>query len=305
MGKAATGSRPSAASPDQRKAAADRAAAARARVERNQRRRRLFTLIGVLLGAVVVLAVMVVVRVASGGGTSSSGAKATTAADPVVAAVSSVPTAVFDAVGLDSVKLTPSGTSGPLLTSGGKPEVLYIGAEYCPFCAAERWAVAVALARFGTFHSLGQTTSPPAPEVYPDTATLTFHGATYTSRFLTFVGKETRTNQVVNGEYTALDPLTDAEATLFRKYANGIPFLDIGGRYLLNGATYDPGVLAGKTHAQIAEALSRPGSAIAQAVDGSANQLTAAFCRLTGQQPAAVCTSAGVRAAAGALAGRP
>ncbi len=32
----------------------------------------------------------------------------------------------------------------PALTSGGKPQIVYMGAEYCPYCAAERWAMVVA-----------------------------------------------------------------------------------------------------------------------------------------------------------------
>ena len=48
----------------------------------------------------------------------------------------------------------PTTITGAPLTSGGKPEMLYIGAEYCPYCAAERWAMIVALSRFGTFSGL-------------------------------------------------------------------------------------------------------------------------------------------------------
>src|SRR5438309_707950 len=44
--------------------------------------------------------------------------------------------------------------SGPLLTFAGKTEVLYIGAEYCPYCAAERWSLVVALSKFGSFSGL-------------------------------------------------------------------------------------------------------------------------------------------------------
>ena len=36
------------------------------------------------------------------------------------------------------------------LTEAGLPEMLYMGAEYCPFCAAERWAMVMALSKFGT-----------------------------------------------------------------------------------------------------------------------------------------------------------
>src|SRR5262249_28761649 len=70
--------------------------------------------------------------------------------------------------------------TGPALASGGKPEMLYIGAEWCPYCAAERWAMAVALNRFGTFSPLKGIHSS-ATDVFPNTATLTFHQAKYTS----------------------------------------------------------------------------------------------------------------------------
>src|SRR5438876_6623085 len=36
----------------------------------------------------------------------------------------------------------------------GKPVVLYVGAQYCPFCAAERWALVLALSRFGHWAGL-------------------------------------------------------------------------------------------------------------------------------------------------------
>ena len=36
---------------------------------------------------------------------------------------------------------------GASLTSDGKPQMLYIGAEFCPYCAAMRWSMAVALSK--------------------------------------------------------------------------------------------------------------------------------------------------------------
>jgi hypothetical protein len=62
-------------------------------------------------------------------------------------------------------------------------------------------------------------------------------------------------------------------------------------------------VLQGKTQAQIAAALSDPNSAIAKAVDGTANLITAAVCQLTNGQPGAVCQSSGVTTATAALGG--
>ena len=52
---------------------------------------------------------------------------------------------------------------------------------------------------------------------------------------------------------------------------------------------------------QIAGALSDPTDPGTQAVLGAANELTAAVCAVTGQQPGPVCTSAGARAGAARL----
>ena len=87
--------------------------------------------------------------------------------------------------GADGRRTRPR-SAAPALTSGGKPEVLYIGAEYCPYCAAERWAVIVALSRFGTFSGLAPIRSAAKDgggnaEPYPLTPTWTFAKASYTS----------------------------------------------------------------------------------------------------------------------------
>jgi thiol-disulfide isomerase/thioredoxin len=83
-----------------------------------------------------------------------------------------------------AVNNPPKRISGQaVLNDNGKPLIVYIGAEYCPYCAAERWAAVIALSRFGTFTGLGQTHSS-SSDVYPDTATLSFHGAVYASQYL-------------------------------------------------------------------------------------------------------------------------
>ena len=69
-----------------------------------------------------------------------------------------MPASTLDAVGDGSGAVTAKPTdhqpARAPLTANGKPEVLYMGAEYCPYCAAERWAMIVALSRFGTFSGL-------------------------------------------------------------------------------------------------------------------------------------------------------
>ena len=250
---------------------------------------------------VIVLA-LVVVKVLTGAGKPSSGKSATDAAPAVSRAVSSVPAAAFDAAAKQNGTVAPKRLpAGPALTADGKPRVLFIGGEFCPYCAAERWPLAVALARFGTFHNLGQTNSSPN-DVYPSTPTLSFHGATYTSDYLSFTGKEAQSNKVEGNSYAALDTLSPADQVLWKQIGNdGYPFLDIGGRWVSLQASYNPQLLHGLTHPQIAADLSDPESTVGRTILASANEVTAAICTLTHGRPTAVCSSAGVTSAATTL----
>lgn len=286
------------------------AASARARLvaeqERAARRRRSLILV-VLPLAVVLVAVGVLVAVRLfGSRTHTAGPAAVAGEDAVISKVVSVPASVLDVIGVGSAS-PPKPISGPPLIDNGLPRVLYVGAEYCPYCAAERWAMVVALSRFGTFKGLGQTASAADIEL-PNTPTLSFHGSSFTSSTVSFTGVETESNQVVDGQRAALDTLSATDQQTFSTYdrppyvdsasAGSIPFVDIGGRYLISGASFSPKVLQHKTHLEVATALSDPNSDIAKGVDGTANLITAAICASTNQAPAPVCGAAGVQAAA-------
>lgn len=257
------------------------------------------------MGAVVIaVAVAIVLGVSLGSrqnGTPAESAPApTTSAAPaaVLSKVTSVPASVFDAIGPGSAEVAPSKVSAPTLTQSGKPLITYIGGEFCPYCAAERWPLAVALSRFGTLNGIGEATSAPSPEVYPSTSTLSFHGATLTSDYIALDAKE-----IFDEQHNPLDKLTASENDLLNKYdappyqqtAGAIPFVDIGGVWLLSGAEYDPGVLKGLSHQQIADDLSNPDSTVAKNIIGTANVLTVAICEQTGGKPASVCQSTGVK----------
>jgi hypothetical protein len=213
----------------------------------------------------------------------------------VTAGATGVPAAVSAQVGAGAATAAPSAITGAPLTDGSNPEILYIGAEYCPYCAAERWALVAALSRFGTFTNLSLTHSSSA-DVYPDTQTFSFDGASFTSPYLTFEAVETATNQLGdNGEYQPLETPTPAQEAVWLRLdpKESIPFVDIGGRYLITGATYDPGVLQGRSATQIAAGLADPSTPIARGVLGAANAITAAICEVTGTQPAACRAAAG------------
>lgn len=215
------------------------------------------------------------------------------ATQQVVSAISSLPASELDAVGKGSANNLIKAVSGTSLTGpAGRPEVFYFGAEYCPYCAAERWPIIVALSRFGTFSGL-KTTSSSSSDVYPNTPTFTFHSATYTSRYVDFQSVET-----TDRDRKPLESPTAAQQALVSRYdtSGSIPFVDFGNKYALSGATYLPDVLSGMSWQAVADSLAQPDSAQAKAILGSANLITAAVCRMTADQPATVCTSAAIQA---------
>jgi hypothetical protein len=263
------------------------------------------------VGAVVVV-VLVMVVLSVSNHEQAPPTPGTSGAGTVIAAVTSVPASALDAVGAGEGISSPAriAAGAPAVTLDGKPEVLYIGAEYCPFCASERWPTVIALSRFGTFSGLGLTTSS-STDVFPSTPTLTFHGATYSSDLISFVGVEMNTNQLTASGlgYEPLDTLTPEQLQLMQTYdvppytsqSGSIPFVLIGNRFAIAGSSYPPDVLQGKTWEQIASALSDPSSAIAKQVLAAANVVTASICELTSGQPTSVCTAPGVTSAAALL----
>ncbi|HEY7136381.1 MAG TPA: DUF929 family protein [Acidimicrobiia bacterium] len=255
----------------------------------------------IVLAVVIVIGVSLVAAVVAGnsGTSKSSGSTSQPAPAALVQKVTSVPASVLDQVGAGSVTTLPKSISAPALTTPtGTPRIVYMGAEYCPYCAAERWGMLVALSRFGTFTGLRVTRSA-SNDVDPNTQTFSFHGSSYQSTYLSFEPVELETNQLSNGSYTKLDTPTAEQQKLIGTYdvppnassAGAIPFIDFGGKYLVSGASYDPGVLQGKSADAIATALSDPSSAVAKGAVGTANVMTAAICTLTHDQPATVCSA--------------
>jgi hypothetical protein len=210
----------------------------------------------------------------------------------VVGQLASIPTSDFEAVGQGSANNLLKPVSGTALTGAtGKPLVLYIGAEYCPYCAAQRWPLIVALSRFGTFSGLHTTTSS-SSDAFPDTPTFTFHGATYTSDYIDF-----RAVEESDRDQQPLETPSTADQQVYGKYGAGsIPFIDFGNRYVMSGATYSPDLLSGASWQAIADEVRDPSSAQARAIVGSANLLTAAICKTTADKPASVCSTQGIQA---------
>ena len=285
-----------------KKAASERIAAQRAAQQRAARKRNLLMAGGGILAVVLVIGGIVIAGLHTKKGTGSS--DVLTASSAVTQAIAKAAASTTGQPDLSTVSGPPAVLTGDALTaSSGLPEVLYVSAEWCPNCGGTRWPLAIALSRFGTFSGLGTTysSSTDSPSHIP---TLSFRNATYKSSYVDFVGKEQ-----VDGNNKPLQKLTAAETALFDKLGTtagssgpGYPFIDFGGKWKQNGASYDPSILAGMTPDQVAAAMTNASSKPGAAIQATADVFTAVICDTTGGKPANVCKATSVASATTALA---
>ena len=253
--------------------------------------------------AVVVVILVVFVVLAASAPTIVPDALAPQSVVSEVTGVSPSTLATVGSGGLsDPLQKLPTSTAA-LTGSGGKPEVLVVGEDSCPFCAFERWGLVVALSRFGSFSNL-HITSSSSGDVYPNTDGLSFHGSSYSSSYVDFQGVEVKDrdgNDLQTPTATEQAILNSFDIAPYSSQAGGLPFIDLGGRWVASGdpnidyevsgqtVTQAPELLEGLTWQQIGASLSSSATYQAQAILGDANYLTAAICEITGNQPGSVC----------------
>jgi len=166
------------------------------------------------------------------------------------------------------------------LAEDGKPIVFFMGAQFCPFCAAERWAFVRATSRFGTWTGLGPLSS---------------QAGSYRSDLVSLHHKE-----VADLEGNPLQPLVGIEQDLVNRYdpSGGFPFVATTGdpgQYTV-GLSYSPALLQGRRFADVqADVGADSTTPASRAVNGEADAITALICRLTNNQPATVCGQASIR----------
>lgn len=195
---------------------------------------------------------------------------------------------VSNAVGIGvASKTNVKALNNQPLTVNGKPEMLYIGAEYCPYCAAERWGMVIALMRFGSFSGLRLMTSDPN-DYSPNTPTFTFYNSTYSSPYIYFVPVELTTNN-----QSTLQTPNDSESYLLAKYDpnGGIPYILFANKTILLNANYDPySIIDTKNWTVIAQELHNASTVQSLAIVGTANLITAQICIMDNNTPSSVCS---------------
>jgi len=157
----------------------------------------------------------------------------------------------------------------------GKLFVFFMGAEYCPYCAAERWAIVRALSKYGQWTGLKQTMSAARDEPFLNLPTYDLIEATYTSQHIEFVARE-----IKDREFKPLQKLLKTEEKLVRKYnpEKKIPFLLIGGRFMQIEAGFSPKIFIGHTFRQTETELKKIESDIRKTIDDEASIISALLC---------------------------
>jgi len=164
---------------------------------------------------------------------------------------------------------------------GGKIFVFFLGAEFCPYCAAERWAVVRSLQKFGQWDGLKQTISAARDQPFLNLPTYDFTKATYNSPHIEFVARE-----IKDREFKPLQKLLKTEEKIVRKHNSKkeIPFLLIGGRFMQVGSGFPPKIFIGHTFRQTETELKKVESEIRKTIDEEANVISALLC-LSGLPP--------------------
>ncbi len=185
--------------------------------------------------------------------------------------------------------------SGQPYMAGTKPIIVYVGADYCPYCAFQRWPLVLALMRFGNFSSLQYMLSS-SSDAYANSPTFTFHGSKYASDHIVFQPYEQK-----DRAQQPLDTVPSNYTTVFNQFGSSYPFINFADRYVMQGSFYFPDVLGGKNWTQIAQLLATKNQ-LSNEVIGSANAITAAICKLTGGTPSSVCQNSTIAGLTTALA---
>ncbi|GCE25460.1 hypothetical protein KDA_09440 [Dictyobacter alpinus] len=265
------------------------------RVQRQRSSRNTWLLIG---GIIVALVLIIAGFIYFGEQQKASVVK--TATPNIFKSVTTVSPDLLSRVGTGGLESTISPILKPvkgapvLKGPNGKPQVFYMGGEFCPYCAAQRWAMTIALSKFGSFEK------PLTPIVSSESnvPTYSFYKSSYKSQYLDFVpvevsdnGNPPQTLEALTTEQQQLVKTYDAPPYTSAQSAGSFPFISIGNQYVSAGSYFPPTLLVGHTYDDIINQMKDPTSDISRGMLGSANYMIAQICKITNNQPGDVCNA--------------
>ena len=179
----------------------------------------------------------------------------------------------------------------PLKRESGKSLLFFMGAGFCPFCAAERWAIVIALQNFGKWEGLVETKSADHDEKYLSIPTVSFVRAKYESAYVEFIGRET-----ADRNFEPLQELDEKDLEIFDAFNPDqiIPFLLIDGQFMQVGSGYSPQILEGIDHYKVKVELSNPNSPLGKAIKLESDNITALVCKCIGYK-ASACSAENIK----------
>jgi hypothetical protein len=162
--------------------------------------------------------------------------------------------------------------SEPYKRNSDKVFVYYLGAGFCPWCAAERWSIVEALKHFGGWEGLTLDKSAEKNEPFLNLPTYNFHGAKFKSDYVDFIGKEFQ-----DRNFQDQDLLTDVDNVILDNYnlQGVIPFIFIAGKYIRIGSGPKPQQLNGLTHDDVKKQLESKNTDLANVIYDEANHIAA------------------------------
>jgi hypothetical protein len=180
----------------------------------------------------------------------------------------------------------------PLETKSGKTLVFFLGAGFCPFCAAERWAVVEALKNFGTWENLPEDFSAEKDEKYLNIPTFNFPNASYSSRYVEFQAIET-----ADRHFNAIDNGGRDPYGILENYNPDqiIPFTLIDGQFMQAGCGYSPKLFEGLDHDKVREQILDPPSALGSSIKNETAFLTALMCSTLKNYAEGVCSENNIK----------
>jgi hypothetical protein len=202
------------------------------------------------------------------------------------------PVVAYGDASANGVVLTAVGAGGEPLTfvrtkshtyitdPSAAPVVVYWWNGTCGPCAAENLVVVSSLdALGGTFRGLATTTEPGG------VVTIDLRHATYKGPIVLQPSEVDGSTGRPDQNYTAQaqQQFEAFDTTPYTKDPASYPFLDLGGHYVQVGSGIPAALLQGLTLRRIATDLSNPDSPVTRAIDGSADELTAAICQMLQQ----------------------
>jgi len=172
----------------------------------------------------------------------------------------------------------------------GKPIVFFMGGQFCPFCAADRWAFVKATSRFGTWGNLRPLSSQRGQTATTACRPTTWVDASYQSDLLSMHHKE-----VADTDGNQLQSLEGVEQDFVNQYdpSGGFPFMVVSGSpgQFTVGLAYSPALIQGQSFDALRAAVDSDADTPAvKAIDDEADAITALLCRTTGGKPGNVCS---------------